>query len=88
MPRQPGVYFYRGWWCTKTGCGDGPPWGRLWVETSPASCLYLTARRCSRSWGRLWVETVGSETDFVRRDDPMDARPYCKEGNQRQETLR
>jgi hypothetical protein len=25
MPRKPGVYFYRGWWVTKAGCGDGPP---------------------------------------------------------------
>lgn len=25
MPRKPGVYFSRGWWVTKAGCGDGPP---------------------------------------------------------------
>jgi len=25
MPRKPGVYFYRGWWVTKTGCSEGPP---------------------------------------------------------------
>lgn len=25
MPRKPGVYFSRGWFVTKAGCGDGPP---------------------------------------------------------------
>jgi integrase len=25
VPRKPSVYFYRGWWVTKTGCADGPP---------------------------------------------------------------
>lgn len=25
MPRKPGVYFYRGHFVTKFGCGDGPP---------------------------------------------------------------
>ena len=25
MPRRPGVYFYRGQFVTKFGCGDGPP---------------------------------------------------------------
>ena len=25
MPRRPGVYFYRGHFVTKFGCGDGPP---------------------------------------------------------------
>jgi len=25
MPREPGVYFYRGWWVTKMGCGNGSP---------------------------------------------------------------
>jgi len=25
MPRKPAIYFYRGWWVTKMGCGDGSP---------------------------------------------------------------
>ncbi|HJZ56907.1 MAG TPA: hypothetical protein VKE74_18200 [Gemmataceae bacterium] len=25
MPRRPGVYFFRGHFVTKFGCGDGPP---------------------------------------------------------------
>ncbi len=31
MPRRPGVYFYRGHFVTKFGCGDGPP-----IKLSPA----------------------------------------------------
>lgn len=31
MPRRPGVYFYRGHFVTKFGCGDGPP-----IKLAPA----------------------------------------------------
>ncbi|HEX4607919.1 MAG TPA: tyrosine-type recombinase/integrase [Urbifossiella sp.] len=33
MPRRPGVYFSRGHFVTKFGCGDGPP-----IKLAPATC--------------------------------------------------